>query len=177
MAPVPDVMDKPGTQASLPRRLAALGYEALLVAALFMLVGFLTAPLTFPAAAGSGATLHTPDIRGRALSFTAVFAAGALYCGWSWTGGRRTLPMKTWRLALVRSDGSAVDRRVALVRYLAAWIGPAFAVAAYLALRPTGHGAQALWLLAVNYLWAFIDGDHRFLHDRIAGTRIVDDGS
>jgi uncharacterized RDD family membrane protein YckC len=157
--------------------LAALGYEALLVAALFVVVGFVTVPLTSPSAAGLGAALPIPDLPARALSFAVVFAAGALYCGWSWTGGRRTLPMKTWRLALIRRDGSAVDRRVALVRYLAAWIGPAVAVVAYLALRRTGHGAQALWFLAVNYLWALIDGDRRFLHDRIAGTRIVDDRS
>ena len=32
-------------------------------------------------------------------------------------------------------------------------------------------GTHAVWLLAVNYLWAFVDADRRFLHDRIAGTR------
>ena len=31
---------------------------------------------------------------------------GALYFCWSWTGGRRTLPMKTWRLRLTRRDGA-----------------------------------------------------------------------
>jgi len=29
--------------------------------------------------------------------------------------------------------------------------------------------------LALNYLAAFVDPDGRFLHDRIAGTRIVQD--
>jgi uncharacterized RDD family membrane protein YckC len=28
-------------------------------------------------------------------------------------------------------------------------------------------------LLAVNYGWALLDPDRRFLHDRIAGTRLV----
>ena len=36
--------------------------------------------------------------------------------------------------------------------------------------------ALAAWLLVVNFLWAFVDPERQFLHDRIAGTRIVTDG-
>jgi hypothetical protein len=28
-------------------------------------------------------------------------------------------------------------------------------------------------LLAVNYAWALVNSDRQFLHDRIAGTRLV----
>ena len=82
--------------------------------------------------------------------------------------------MKTWRLGLVTVAGGPVTLgRAALLRYLACWIGPALAVAAYRALHPLGLGAHAAWLVAFNFLWAFVDPDRQFLHDRIAGTRIV----
>jgi uncharacterized RDD family membrane protein YckC len=66
-----------------------------------------------------------------------------------------------------------VGRKVALVRYLACWIGPALAVALVLPLSSQGRGAAAAWLLAVNYAWALVDRDRQFLHDRLAGTRLV----
>jgi len=36
-------------------------------------------------------------------------------------------------------------------------------------------GAGGLWLvlLFINFLWALVDRDRQFLHDRIAGTRVV----
>ena len=160
--------------ASFGRRLAALAYELLLYAALVLVVEFLTIPLLPPAPPGSHG-LRGLDLPARAFSFALVFGAGAIYYVLSWTDGRRTLPMKTWQLRLVRADGRSVDRRTALVRYLAAWIGPALALALYIALRPYGLGAHALWLVAFNFLWALIDPARRFLHDRIAGTRIVRD--
>ena len=71
------------------------------------------------------------------------------------------------------APGALVAPRLALLRYLAAWIGPALAVAAYAALARYGWGAHAAWLVALNFLWALVDPDRQFLHDRIAGTRIV----
>jgi uncharacterized RDD family membrane protein YckC len=161
----------PASRASLARRLAAAGYETLLAAALVLVVGFLTAPL-----ASSGPArqwLEIPGPTARTLSFCAVLVAMAAYFVWSWTGGRRTLAMKTWRMALVRADAGKVGARTAITRFAAAWIGPAAALAAYLLLAPAGLGAQAAWLLAVNYAWALVDPERQFLHDRIAGTRLV----
>jgi uncharacterized RDD family membrane protein YckC len=133
-------------------------------------------PIVTPGAAAPAAP-RLPDVAGRVLSFCGLFAAGALYFGWFWTAGRRTLPMKTWRLALVRRDGRPLDRRTALLRYAAAWIGPVLALGAYLALRRAGAGlgALAVPVLALNFLGAFVDPERAFLHDRIAGTRIVAD--
>lgn len=160
------------TSASLPRRLAALAYEVVLYSALVLTVGFLTLPLV-PAVPSAGPGLRAPDLPAKALSFALVFGAGGLYYVWLWTAGRRTLPMKTWRLWLVRNDGTAPDARSAVVRYVATWIGPTLALLAYVALRRSGWGAFALPLVASNYLWAFADHDRRFLHDRIAGTWVV----
>ncbi len=160
--------------APLLRRFAALSYEALIYAALILMAGFLTIPLVAPATSGTYG-LQIPDLPAKLMSFALVFGVGALFYTWSWTGGRRTLPMKTWRLRLVRADGTALDRRTALLRYFAAWIGSVLALVAYVGLRDRGVGIYAVSLLAVNYLWAFVDADRRFLHDRIAGTRIVGD--
>ena len=158
--------------ASLPRRLGALTYEALLLAALILVVGFLTVPLAGPPP-GRWVGPAIPSTPGRVFSACLVFAALGAYFAWSWSGGRRTLPMQTWGLRLERRDGARIEARTALTRYVAAWIGPASALAVYLALDPAGLGAHAVWLVALNFLWAWVDPDRQFLHDRIAGTRIV----
>lgn len=158
--------------APLARRFVSLAYEATLWSALVLVAGFLTVPLVSAIPPGAGG-LRIPDLPARVLTFALVFGGSALYYAGCWTSGRQTLPMKTWRLRLVRADGSDLDRRTALVRYLAGWIGAALALLAYAALRRWGLGAHALWLVALNYLWAFVDPERRFLHDRIAGTRIV----
>jgi len=152
------------------RRYAALVYEGLLLAAIVLLAGFLTLPAT---RAGSAGTLALPPLPARVFSFCLVFAIAGLYFIWFWTGGRRTLPMKTWRMALLRVDGRPVDAKRAVVRYLAAWIGPLVALAAYALLHPQNLGAHAAWGLAIGYVWPIVDPDRQFLHDRIAGTRIV----
>jgi uncharacterized RDD family membrane protein YckC len=162
------------TRATLPRRLGALVYESLLVVALVLVTGFLLAPLISPGARADGA-LALPSTVGRLLSFAGVAGTAMLYCVWCWSEGRRSLPMKTWRLALRTRDGGPVSVRRATVRYLACWIGPVLAVLAYLALSRHGLGAHAAWLVAFNFLWAAIDPERQFLHDRLAGTCIVDE--
>jgi uncharacterized RDD family membrane protein YckC len=157
--------------APLVRRYAALSYEGLLLAAIVLVVGFLTLP-AMPAGVGDG-RLALPPLPTRVLGACLTLGVAGLYFTWSWTGGRRTLPMKTWRLALVRADGRTVDARTAVVRYLAAWTGPAIALAAHAALQPLNAGAHTAWLVVVGYLWPLVDRDRQFLHDRIAGTRIV----
>jgi uncharacterized RDD family membrane protein YckC len=77
----------------------------------------------------------------------AVFAAYFLWC---WLRGGQTLAMKAWRIRLVD-----VSPRKALLRFLYA-----------LALVPTG----------ISLLWALFDRERQFLHDRLAGTRLVTAG-
>jgi len=158
--------------ASLRRRLASLLYEALLLTAMVLVASFAIAPLVSPQNAASG-QLAIPSAVGRAVSFIALFALGAWYFAWSWSAGRRTLPMKTWKLALVTAGGAPLTIARALARYVAAWIAPAAALIAYVLLQPFGVAALAWPLLALNWLAAFVDGERQFLHDRFAGTRIL----
>jgi len=157
------------------RRLAGVAYEALLLTALLLVVNFFLLPFVSPGVAPGRGALTLPDVPGRVIVFCALFASAAVYFVWSWTGGRRTLPMKTWRMRIVTDEGRALDYRRAFVRYLAAWIGPALALATYVTMKPYGLQGVAIVPLALNYLAAFVDPDGRFLHDRIAGTRIVQD--
>ena len=159
--------------APLLRRYAAVGYETLVVGAIVLVAGFLTAAR--PSATAGTPPLSIPGPAARSLSAALVFALVGLYCVISWTGGRRTLPMKTWRLSLVRADGTPLGGRTAVVRYLAAWIGPLAALVGYAMLRSRAPGAYALWLVALNFVWALVDPERRFLHDRLAGTTIVVD--
>ena len=119
-------------------------YEAILLFA----IAFLSA-WVFQFAAG---TLEIAGWRRHLLQLfmLAVFAA---YFVWCWRRGGQTLAMKTWRIRLVTKDGHrALPARAALLRF--AWA---------LFLVPSGIGI----------LWALVDRDRQFLHDRLAGSLLL----
>jgi uncharacterized RDD family membrane protein YckC len=126
-----------------------------------------------PAPGAGNPTHYLMGPGARALSASVVFAVCAAYCVGLWSGGRRTLPMQTWRLALRTREGLPVTPARAWLRFLACGVGPACALAGYGILQPAGNGRWAIALLALNYAWAFCDRDRDFLQDRIAGTRLV----
>jgi len=161
--------------APLLRRLASTAYDSLLLSAVVLAVGFALLPVVTPGALGDGLSPHPiPSPARRALSLAAIALVCGWYCVWLWSGGRRTLAMKTWRLALATRDGAVCGIGRALARYAAWWIGPALAVAlAGMLLRRFDDAVWALPLLGLNYAWALVDPDRQFLHDRIAGTRLV----
>lgn len=173
MSPGPATGPVDPPQAGLARSLAASLYEVLLLAAMAVAIGIILLPFLGTDTAPASGALALPRPGARALLFACLFVVFGAYCIWLWSGGRRTLPMRTWGLALVTTAGRAVSLERAAARYAAGWIGPACAIAAYLALRPHGHRRWALALLAVNYVWVIVDRDRRFLHDRLAGTRLV----
>lgn len=169
----PEAAPPPLALASLRRRFAALLYELLLLVALLFVVSFALLPLVTPGHAGTAQSLTVPALPQRAAMACLLFAVLALYFTWCWSDGRRTLPMKTWKLRLVDAQARDLPRRTALLRYLCAWIGPLLAIGASAALATVGFGAHAAWLVLFNWLWAFVDRDRQFLHDRLAGTRLV----
>ena len=129
------------------RRLASMLYEFLLLFA----IGFLAVWL-FQFAAG---TLTIDGWRRHLLQLflLAVFAAYFLWC---WLRSGQTLAMKTWRIRLVAKNGHArVAPKAALLRFLYA-----------LLLVPS----------AIGILWALVDRDRQFLHDRLAGSLLVPAG-
>ena len=156
--------------APLARRLASLVYELLIALAIVLIAGFALVPLMSPSASNATA-LVVPGSAGRIAGFAALVALLGAYHVYCWTGGRRTLPMKTWRLALVDDAGAPLAIGRAVARFVAAWIGPALAIAAF----ALTHSRLAWILLGTNYAWALVDPGRRFLHDRLARTQLVRD--
>lgn len=104
-----------------------------------------------------------------------LFVVLGLYFAWFWTHGGQTLAMKTWRIRLVSRDGNALSPWRAVWRYLLAWMWVLPGLAMAWALQ-----AKAWPLLLIpgaNILaWAllaYLDPERQFLHDRIAGTRLI----
>lgn len=157
------------------RRLAASLYEIWLLAALALVVGFALLPVLTAAPSRPAEELALPLLNpaSQAISFACLFAVLGAYCAWGWSGGRRTLPMKTWRLAMESTGAAPVSIARAALRYAACWIGPALAIVTYAGLRPGGHARWAMALLAFNYAWVVLNSDRQFLHDHVAGTRLV----
>jgi uncharacterized RDD family membrane protein YckC len=129
---------------SLGRRLASALYDLLMLAALVLVA-------TFPFLAVVGDS--TAGWRRHVLQGWVLVVAAA-YFTWFWTHGGQTLPMKTWRFRLVRGDGAPVSVPRALHRYALAVLG--------------------FFALGLGFLWALVDRDGQFLHDRLAGTALVD---
>ncbi len=83
-------------------------------------------------------------VRAELQVFILVVLAG--YFLWCWLRGGQTLAMRAWRIRLVD-------------------VTPVKAVARFLI---------AAALLPASILWALVDQDGQFLHDRLAGTRLID---
>ncbi|OGA22482.1 MAG: hypothetical protein A3I02_03300 [Betaproteobacteria bacterium RIFCSPLOWO2_02_FULL_67_26] len=129
--------------AGLARRCYALVYEALLLGALL-----LTGALPFVILA------HGADHAGARPVFQLYLVAlVAVYFVWQWRRGGQTLAMKTWRLRLVTRDGTGLTWGRAITRFLFVLPGTL--------------------LLGAGFLWALVDRDGLFLHDRLAGTKII----
>jgi uncharacterized RDD family membrane protein YckC len=127
----------------IARRLACALYDLLLAAAIALI-----ATLPFVMLAGDA----TSGSRRHALQAWLLVVMGA-YFVFSWSRTGQTLPMKTWRIQLVRHDGGRVGALQAAHRFVLALLGTLAAGA--------------------GFLWAVWDRDHQFLHDRLAGTALV----
>lgn len=130
--------------AGLARRLASGLYELLIVVAVVFIAALPFIYLFGDATQGWK----------RHLLQAWILAVVAAYFTWFWTHGGQTLPMKTWRFRLVRADGGTVAWPRALHRFALALLG--------------------LLAAGLGFAWALVDRDRQFLHDRLAGTALVD---
>ena len=131
----------------IARRLASMLYEGLVVFSI-LLIGFLLPQIVFY---GFGMVLG-----GRMLMLH-IFILLMGYFVWCWLNGGQTLPMKTWKFRITNSDGSRLRPTQAILRYMAAW--------------------PSILLGGIGLFWAVVDKDKQFLHDRIAGSRIISQAS
>lgn len=127
------------TPPSLPRRLACLAYEALLLTAVLFVAG---APVV-------ALTLKFPTQWAQPLIWVYWLLVAGGYFTVFWRRGQ-TLAMKTWHIRLESKNGARPSASQAVKRYLLAGL-----------------------LFPISWGWAIFAADGQYLHDRLAGTRLV----
>ena len=135
------------SRVSLWRRLAAACYDALVLAALWMLTAAVLVPLS-----GGAITSNRPAWH--AALQLCLLAVGYGFFGWFWTRDGQTLGMLAWRVKLIHAvDRGSVSWRQALIRYLAAIVSWA--------------------AFGLGFWWSLWDPQHKTWHDRLSGTELV----
>lgn len=129
--------------AGLKRRLAAMFYESLLLAALLLVAGFAYIPVF--------GSIHGPFQK--AVFQLYLLVVMMLYFILFWKMGGQTLAMKTWRIRLTTVGGNPLTTAQCFFRFVLA--------------------ATGLLLLGSGFLWALVDPDRQFLHDRLCKTRLT----
>ena len=131
----------------LPRRLAAMLYDALLIFAFLVLLAVVAVALLGGQSVHAGGPVFVAGYN--IVRFLTVYLFFTGY--WAYRG--RTLGMQSWRLQLESLDGGTVSFARASVRFFAALLS---------------------WLPAgLGFLWQLWDAERLTWHDRISGTRIV----
>lgn len=132
--------------ASLTRRLASMLYDGLLLVGVWAGLFFVPHLIV-----GVVWQRVAPPIL---LASHLVMAFG-LYFVWFWRRAGQTLAMQTWGLKLVDArSGALLSLPRAIVRYALCW--------------------PSLLFFGAGLVWSLLDRDRQFLHDRLAGTRIVE---
>ncbi|HYN53598.1 MAG TPA: RDD family protein [Methylotenera sp.] len=149
------MQDKPTVQIKVPATpilelktpLLKLGlsliYETLVIVALLFLCG-----LVFLLTAGDASN----GVKRYALQLFLWLSIG-IYFVWCWHKSGQTLAMHTWRLKLVTQNNHSLSLNIAIARYVLASI--------------------SLMLFGFGFLWAIVDPDRLFLHDRLLKTKII----
>jgi uncharacterized RDD family membrane protein YckC len=137
-----------GTSAGFGRRVAALLYDSVLLAALLVVFTsgavFLNHRVAVePATAGAWAYLYRAGLLG-------VIAGYYLL---NWTRSGQTLGMRAWHLRAVTPSGQPLGWKAAALRL--------------------SFGVLAWAPAALGVLWLYADPEHLALHDRWSKTRIV----
>jgi uncharacterized RDD family membrane protein YckC len=137
-----------GTSAGVGRRLAALLYDAVLLAALLMIytagaLFFTHGVAVIPATAGAWVYIYR-------LGLVALVAGYYLV---NWLKSGQTLGMRAWHLRAVDASGRPMTFQAGAVRLVA--------------------GALAWAPAALGVLWLYLDPEHIALQDRLSNTRVV----
>jgi uncharacterized RDD family membrane protein YckC len=130
--------------AGIRRRLASMLYESLLLLGVWS-VGFMLPHLAL--GIGLGIVLPGPVL------LIHVFVIFGIYFIWYWRHGGQTLAMQTWKLKIVTADRLPPGKQQLYLRYFLSW--------------------PSLLFFGAGLVWVLFDRDRQFLHDRLAGTRII----
>lgn len=147
------------------RRMACWLYEGLLIFSVVFMGGYLFGTLT--------QTRHGLENRHALQAF--LFLLLGIYFVWFWHRGQ-TLAMKTWRIRLVDCQGQAVSEARAALRYLLcwSWFLPVGILPWYAKIPAVSSLLIAVTWVVIWSLLSRLHPERQFLHDALAGTRLVD---
>jgi uncharacterized RDD family membrane protein YckC len=137
-----------GASVGFGRRVAALVYDLLLLAALLMIftggaLFFTHGAAVVPATAGAWVYVYRAGLIG---------VIGGYYLI-NWLRSGQTLGMRAWRLRVVNEAGRPLALKAAVLRAV--------------------FGALAWMPAALGVLWLYLDPDHLAVHDRLSKTRVI----
>lgn len=138
--------------APLARRLGAMLYDGLLVAAIWIAVSIAHVALFRLVIGLDAEEIGVGRFSVGTLRLLLVFSAMAFFA-YSWTRGGMTLGMQAWRLRVQTPQGTSITWRQSAIRCLTAWV--------------------SLAAFGIGYWWVLFDGERRSWPDIVSGTRTV----
>ena len=141
------------TRVGLWRRMAALFYDAFLVTAIWMLLGFIMLLFIEPNSNKLVEGLVQTDLLLDNILFILMVASSAAFYIYFWTRSGQTLGMLAWRIKVVNLKGNLITPVQGMIRFFAAW--PAF------------------FMLGLGYLWLYLDANGDTIHDKLSNSKVV----
>ena len=140
--------------AALWRRLAAMIYDSIIIAAIWIVVGFIVLS-AFGIERAQMVQNETVVMNSwyRVTLFCAMLLSAYLFFAWFWTHSGQTLGMQAWKLRVQNTDGSAISYWQALQRFVLAPL--------------------SLCLLGAGYLYLFFNAQKQTFHDRLSKSVVV----
>ena len=141
------------TRVGLWRRMAALFYDAFLVTAIWMLLGFVMLLFVEPNSNQLVEGLIQTDLLLDNILFILMVASSAAFYIYFWTRSGQTLGMLAWRIKVVNLKGNPITPIQGMIRFFVAW--PAF------------------FMLGLGYLWLYLDANGDAIHDKLSNSKVV----
>ena len=127
----------------LPRRIASMLYDSLLLFSLLFVASFLVLPFTGGKAVSSDNLVYP----------VGLLLVTYLYFVWQWTHGGQTLGMRAWQCRLEQNDCIKVSWKCASIRFFLSIIS----------LLPFGLG----------FIWALLQKENKTFHDQFSNTQLI----
>ena len=135
--------------AGLGKRLLAISYDLLLLAALLFIAEILPVALNHGTAINPGNGWLVFYVLHPLYLLFVCFG----FLGWFWTHGGQTLGMKTWKLKMVSLNEGAISWQQAGLRFATSLLS---------------------WLCGgLGFIWIVFDKDKRSWHDRVSATKVI----
>ena len=129
-------------------RIAAMGYDTLMLFAIWMLVAAIHAAILGEPGQGDANRLQF-------TLFPAIVCSTFLFYFWFWTHGGQTLGMKAWRIKVVHEnlDDSPVKLLQCVIRMVV--------------------GSLSFSCFLLGYLWVYLNSNRDTWHDTASKTRTI----